>query len=60
MLAPMPLDTLDFRTGEAPNAAIIILHGLGADANDFVPVAQQLDLRAVGDVRSVFPNAPTR
>jgi phospholipase/carboxylesterase len=60
MLAPMPLDTLDFRTGEAPNASIIILHGLGADANDFVPVAQQLDLRAIGDVRYVFPNAPTR
>jgi phospholipase/carboxylesterase len=60
MLAPMPLDTLDLRTGEAPNATIIILHGLGADANDFVPVAQQLDLRAVGDVRYVFPNAPTR
>ena len=60
MLAPMPLDTLDLRTGESPNASIIILHGLGADANDFVPVAQQLDLRAIGDVRYVFPNAPTR
>ena len=56
----MPLDTLDFRTGDSPNASIIILHGLGADANDFVPVAQQLDLRAIGDVRWVFPNAPTR
>jgi phospholipase/carboxylesterase len=56
----MPLDTLDFRTGDSPTASIIILHGLGADANDFVPVAQQLDLRAVGDVRYVFPNAPTR
>ncbi|MFL6696808.1 MAG: alpha/beta hydrolase, partial [Vitreoscilla sp.] len=56
----MPLDTLDFRTGESPNASIIILHGLGADANDFVPVAQQLDLSAIGDVRYVFPNAPTR
>ena len=56
----MPLDTLDFRTGDSPNASIIILHGLGADANDFVPVAQQLDLRAIGDVRYVFPNAPVR
>jgi phospholipase/carboxylesterase len=56
----MPLNTLDFRTGESPNASIIILHGLGADANDFVPVAQQLDLRAIGDVRYVFPNAPVR
>ena len=56
----MALDTLDFRTGDAPAASIIILHGLGADANDFVPVAEQLDLRAIGDVRYVFPNAPVR
>lgn len=56
----MPLDTLDFRTGDAPTASILILHGLGADANDFVPVASQLDLRAVGPVRFVFPNAPVR
>ena len=56
----MPLETLDFRTGESPTASIIILHGLGADANDFVPFAQQLDLRAVGDVRWVFPNAPVK
>lgn len=56
----MPLETLDFRTGDQPDASIIILHGLGADANDFVPFAQQLDLRAVGDVRWIFPNAPVR
>jgi len=56
----MPLDTLDGQTGPAPGASIIILHGLGADANDFVPFAQQLDLRAVGDVRWVFPNAPIK
>jgi phospholipase/carboxylesterase len=56
----MALDTLDYRTGDAPGASIIILHGLGADANDFVPVAQQLDLRSIGDVRYVFPNAPVR
>jgi phospholipase/carboxylesterase len=56
----MPLDTLEFHTGDAPAAAIIVLHGLGADANDFVPVAHQLDLSSIGDVRFVFPNAPTR
>lgn len=54
------LETLDFRTGEAPGASIIILHGLGADANDFVPIAQQLDLGSIGDVRFVFPNARER
>lgn len=56
----MPLDTLYFQTGDAPKSAIIILHGLGASATDFVPVARQWDLRAVGDVRYVFPDAPVR
>lgn len=46
--------------GVAPVASIIVLHGLGADGNDFVPIAQQLDLGAVGPVRFVFPSAPVR
>ncbi len=54
----MTLDTLDFQTGPEPVATIIVLHGLGADGNDFVPIAQELDLRPVGDVRFVFPHAP--
>jgi phospholipase/carboxylesterase len=37
-----------------------VLHGLGADGHDFVPVAQALDLSAVGGARFVFPHAPTR
>ncbi|WP_374669391.1 alpha/beta hydrolase [Ramlibacter sp.] len=52
------LDYLEAQTGDHAQATIIILHGLGADGTDFVPVAEQLDLRAVGDVRYVFPNAP--
>jgi phospholipase/carboxylesterase len=56
----MPLETLDLQTGPAPSAAIVVLHGLGADGNDFVPIAQELDLSAVGDVRFVFPHAPIR
>ncbi|HEU4458284.1 MAG TPA: alpha/beta hydrolase [Methylibium sp.] len=56
----MNLEALEFATGAAPTASIVILHGLGADGNDFVPVAQQLDLAAVGPVRFVFPHAPTR
>lgn len=52
------LDTIDIETGPAPRATIVILHGLGADGNDFVPIAQELDLAAVGDVRFVFPHAP--
>jgi phospholipase/carboxylesterase len=55
----MPLlDTLDKQTGPDPRATVIVLHGLGADGNDFVPIAQELDLSAAGDVRFVFPHAP--
>ena len=56
----MTLDTLELQTGDNPRASIVVLHGLGADGNDFVPIAQELDLRAVGPVRYVFPHAPVR
>jgi phospholipase/carboxylesterase len=56
----MRLNTLDYQTGDAPTSTIIILHGLGASATDFVPVARELDLGALGDVRFVFPFAPER
>ncbi|RZI80751.1 MAG: carboxylesterase [Rubrivivax sp.] len=56
----MSLELIEIETGEAPTASIIVLHGLGADGNDFVPVAEELDLGAVGDVRFIFPHAPTR
>jgi phospholipase/carboxylesterase len=52
------LETVQIETGPAPSATIIVLPGLGADGNDFVPIAQELDLAAVGDVRFVFPHAP--
>ena len=54
----MRLETLQYQTGDAPKSCIIILHGLGASATDFVPVARQWDLHALGDVRYVFPFAP--
>lgn len=62
MNAPL-IDTLEMVTGPdaaAPAASIIVLHGLGADGNDFVPIARELDLRAIGPVRFVFPTAPVR
>ena len=60
MLAPMALETLELQSGDHPVASIVVLHGLGADGNDFVPIAEQLDLSAVGPVRFVFPSAPLR
>jgi phospholipase/carboxylesterase len=56
----MTLDTLHFQTGEQPVATIVVLHGLGADGNDFVPIARELDLSPIGAVRYVFPHAPVR
>ncbi|MCC2633886.1 MAG: Carboxylesterase [Ramlibacter sp.] len=52
------LEIIEAESGDDPVATIIILHGLGADGNDFVPVAQELDLDAVGPVRFIFPHAP--
>jgi phospholipase/carboxylesterase len=52
------LDVIEAESGPDPTATILILHGLGADGNDFVPVAQELELDAVGPVRFVFPHAP--
>ncbi len=54
----MTLSTLEFETHPTPRASLIILHGLGADGEDFVPVCQELDLAAVGPVRFVMPSAP--
>ena len=56
----MSLEVIELETAPNPTASIIILHGLGADGNDFVPVAQELDLTSIGAVRFVFPNSPTR
>ncbi len=56
----MPLEVIEFETAPNPTASIIVLHGLGADGNDFVPIAQELDLSSLGAVRFVFPHSPTR
>ncbi|MCY1511067.1 Carboxylesterase 2 [compost metagenome] len=49
---------IEIETAPNPTASVILMHGLGADGNDFVPIAGELDLSAVGPVRFVFPNAP--
>lgn len=46
-------------SGEA-DAAVIWLHGLGANGHDFVPVVPELGLAADARIRFVFPHAPVR
>ena len=53
----LPCVELEPETGPAA-AAVIWLHGLGADGHDFVPIVPHLHLPASGAVRFVFPTAP--
>jgi phospholipase/carboxylesterase len=52
------LETLELETGPSPKAAVIWLHGLGADGHDFEPIVPELDLPNALAVRFVFPHAP--
>ncbi|QHI96625.1 alpha/beta fold hydrolase [Xylophilus rhododendri] len=53
------LQTIEIETAPQPTATVLLMHGLGASADDFVPVVPELDLDGVGPVRFVFPQAPT-
>lgn len=53
------LDSIRIETAPNPTTAVIWMHGLGADANDFVPIVRELDLAGCPPIRFVFPNAPT-
>ena len=54
------LETVGLETGRSPSAAVIWLHGLGADGHDFEPIVPELRLGGAGSVRFVFPHAPVR
>ncbi len=54
------LQTIELHTGDAPRASVVVLHGLGADGTDFLSLADELDLAAVGPLRWVFPRAPVQ
>lgn len=57
-MKPELLETVEIETAPQPTAAVIWMHGLGADANDFVPMVPQLGFDGKAGVRFVFPNAP--
>jgi phospholipase/carboxylesterase len=52
------LETIELETAPNPTAAVIWMHGLGADGNDFVPIVNELDLSGAPAIRFVFPHAP--
>jgi phospholipase/carboxylesterase len=57
-MAEEPLESLEVETAPSPRAAVIWMHGLGADGYDFVDVPPGLGLPESLAVRFVFPHAP--
>jgi phospholipase/carboxylesterase len=54
------LETIDVETAAKPNAAVIWLHGLGADGHDFEPIVPEIVSLGSRAWRFVFPHAPVR
>ncbi len=54
------LERIEIETAPSPSAAVIWMHGLGADGNDFKPIVPELALPASLGVRFIFPHAPVR
>lgn len=52
------LECIELQTHANPTAAVIWLHGLGADGYDFVPVVRELESAGAPAARYVFPHAP--
>jgi phospholipase/carboxylesterase len=50
--------TIEVETALNPEFAVILMHGLGADGNDFVPLVPELRLADAPAMRFIFPNAP--
>ncbi len=56
----MTLEIIELETAPDPDAAVIWLHGLGADGHDFEPVVPELVRRGERAWRFVFPHANVR
>ena len=52
------LQSLEYLTGESPDASVIWLHGLGADGYDFYDIIPMLELPKTAAIRFIFPHAP--
>ncbi len=53
------LPRIELESAPNPTAAVIWLHGLGADGNDFAGLVPELDLEGCPPIRFIFPHAPS-
>ena len=54
------LQHIEIEPSTPATAAVIWLHGLGADGHDFEPIVPELNLPAESAIRFIFPHAPVR
>jgi phospholipase/carboxylesterase len=54
------LETVEVEPRAAADAAVLLMHGLGADGHDFESLVPELRLPVSPSVRWVFPHAPVR
>jgi phospholipase/carboxylesterase len=54
------LDAVEVEPRARADAAVLLMHGLGADGHDFESLVPELRLPASPSVRWVFPHAPVR
>jgi phospholipase/carboxylesterase len=54
------LEAVEVEPRGPADAAVVLMHGLGADGHDFEAVVPELRLPASPSVRWVFPHAPVR
>ncbi len=53
------LPRFEMESAPSPTAAVILLHGLGANGHDFAGLVPELDLKGCQGIRFVFPHAPS-
>jgi phospholipase/carboxylesterase len=54
------LDAVEVEPPAAADAAVVLMHGLGADGHDLASIVPELRLPASPSIRWVFPHAPVR
>ena len=53
------LPYVEIESAPQPTAAVIWLHGLGADGHDFASLVPELDLSGCPPIRFIFPHSPS-
>ena len=53
------LPRFEMESAPSPTAAVILLHGLGANGHDFAALVPEMNLKGCQAIRFIFPHAPS-